>query len=44
MIILDGEGYKKKAKEWLKEQVNGCLLGVMSFTEFARYIKKKDLF
>ncbi len=44
IIILDGDGYKKKAKEWLKEQVNGCLLEVMSLTEFAKYVKKKIYF
>ena len=43
IIILDGDGYKKKAMEWLKDQMGDCLIGVMGFSEFMVETRKKDL-
>jgi hypothetical protein len=38
IILLDGEGYKSGAKEWLKLQVdNKKLLGVFNMGEFTRW-------
>ena len=34
IIILDGDGYKKGAKKWLKAAANGHLQSVLSMSEF----------
>ena len=36
IILLDGEGYKLKAKEWLKSKVSSNLIGVYSMGEFQK--------
>lgn len=40
IIILDGQGYKKGAEIWLKEQVNGCLKKVVNLLEFLQLANK----
>jgi len=42
IILLDGGGYKKTAKKWLKEQVNlsKALIGVYSMAEFQALVHK----
>ena len=36
IIIIDGNGFKKGALDWLKNQVNGYLKKVISLTEFIK--------
>lgn len=40
IIILDGQGYKKGAEVWLKEQVSGCLKKVVNLSEFLQLANK----
>ena len=45
VILLDGDGYKKLAKEWLKEQVKKekTLVSVWNMSEFQKEINNKFL-
>ncbi|WP_250311938.1 PD-(D/E)XK nuclease superfamily protein [Rickettsia endosymbiont of Oedothorax gibbosus] len=40
IIIIDGDGYKKGALQWLKNQVYGNLKGVFSMSEFTTWTNK----
>ena len=41
IIILDGDGYKPNAKEWLKTQVDEKLIGVFNMSEFFKWIPEQ---
>jgi len=43
IILLDGEGYKGGAKEWLKKQVDNKLLGVFNMGEFTKWVNLGNL-
>lgn len=44
IIVLDGEGYRASARDWLKAQAGkGKLLHVMNFNEIKRFQSKKKL-
>lgn len=43
IIILDGEGYKKQAKQWLIKQVEGNLLHVFNMMEFQKWVNRDNL-
>lgn len=43
IILIDGEGYKKQALAWLKNQVNDKLLQVLSVDEFKEWAKQGNL-
>ena len=43
IILIDGAGYKKEALKWLKEQVDGNLIGVFSMSEFTSWVNKKKI-
>lgn len=44
IILLDGEGYKPQAKEWLKKQIdNKKLLGVFNMGEFTKWVNLGNL-
>lgn len=45
IVVLDGDGYKPKAKEWLKSLVkqNGPLIGVYSLSEFIKAVNDELL-
>lgn len=43
IIIVDGDGYKPKAKEWLNRQVDEKLLAVLSLNEFVKFTNKDEL-
>ncbi len=43
IILLDGEGYKCGAKEWLKKQIDNKLLGVFSMGEFTKWVNLGNL-
>ena len=40
MVLLDGDGYKKAAMQWLKENVNqrGAIIGVWTMAEFQKEV------
>ena len=44
IILLDGDGYKANAKDWLKTQVDAKLLGVFSMSEFFKWFDNQNLF
>lgn len=37
IVVIEGEGYKPKALEWLKNQVGGKLINVFSMAEFQKW-------
>jgi hypothetical protein len=43
IILLDGEGYKLGAKEWLKSQIDDKLLGVFNMGEFTKWVNQSTL-
>ena len=43
IILLDGEGYKGGAKEWLKKQIDKKLLGVFNIGEFTKWVNLDNL-
>jgi site-specific DNA-adenine methylase len=43
IIIIDGDGYKKGALQWLKDQVHGNLKGVFSMSEFTTWTNKQNI-
>jgi hypothetical protein len=43
IILLDGNGYKPGAKEWLCSQVDDKLLAVFSMSEFQKWVNKGGL-
>ncbi|WP_341755335.1 MULTISPECIES: PD-(D/E)XK nuclease superfamily protein [unclassified Candidatus Tisiphia] len=43
IIIIDGDGYKKGALQWLKDQVYGNLKGVFSMSEFTTWANKQNI-
>ncbi len=43
IIIIDGDGYKKGALQWLKDQVYGNLKGVFSMSEFITWANKQNI-
>lgn len=43
IILLDGEGYKGGAKDWLKKQIDNKLLGVFSMGEFTKWVNLGNL-
>ena len=41
VIVLDGDGYKSGAAEWLRNQVDGVhLLGVFTFMQFCAWLER----
>ena len=44
LVLLDGNGYKPAAKEWLLTQVDEKLLGVLSMSEFVKWFMTQDIF
>jgi len=41
VLVLDGEGYKGGAEEWVSSQAgNGYLLHVFNMSEFATWVNK----
>ena len=44
LVLLDGDGYKPAAKEWLKTQVDKKLIGVLSMSEFVKWFGSKENF
>jgi hypothetical protein len=44
IILLDGEGYKTGAAEWLRRQVDGVkLLAVLSMMQFQTWVNNDNL-
>jgi len=43
IIILDGGGYKKGSKDWVKKQVDNKLIGVFSISEFLIWVNKNNI-
>jgi hypothetical protein len=44
VILLDGEGYKTGAAEWLRRQVDGKkLLAVLSMVQFQKWVNNDNL-
>ncbi|AFB31646.1 DNA adenine methyltransferases (MboA)-like domain protein [Rickettsia rhipicephali str. Ect] len=43
IIIIDGDGYKKEALKWLKDQVGSNLIEVFSMSEFTSWVNKKKI-
>jgi len=43
IVLLDGEGYKRNAATWLKNQIDDKLLHVFSMTEFEKWSKKGNI-
>lgn len=43
IIILDGEGYKEKAKKWLKSQIDKKLIGVFNMGEFIKWSNQGNI-
>ena len=43
IILLDGEGYKNGAKEWLKKQIDDKLIGVFNMGEFTKWANLNNL-
>ncbi|WP_331458428.1 PD-(D/E)XK nuclease superfamily protein [Rickettsia rhipicephali] len=43
MILIDGDGYKKEALKWLKDQVGSNLIEVFSMSEFTSWVNKKKI-
>ena len=44
LVLLDGDGYKPAAKEWLKSEVDKKLIGVLSMSEFVKWFGSKENF
>jgi len=44
LVLLDGDGYKPAAKEWLKTQVDKKLIGVLTMSEFVKWFGSKENF
>jgi hypothetical protein len=44
LVLLDGDGYKPAAKEWLLTQVDEKLLGVLNMSEFVKWFMTQDIF
>ena len=44
LVLLDGDGYKPAAKEWLESQVDKKLIGVLSMSEFVKWFGSKENF
>jgi hypothetical protein len=42
-LVLDGRGYKKEAKAWLKTQVDDKLIAVFDMTEFQTWANKGNI-
>lgn len=43
ILILDGEGYKKGAEDWIKSQQGNNLLKVFNMNEFNKWANKENL-
>lgn len=43
IILLDGDGYKNGAKEWLKKQIDNKLLGIFNMGEFTKWVNLGNL-
>lgn len=43
LIVIDGGGYKRKALEWMKKQVDDKLIGVYGMDEFQERVNKGEI-
>ncbi|MCA0428722.1 MAG: hypothetical protein LCH37_14905 [Bacteroidetes bacterium] len=43
IVLLDGGGYKKKAEEWMRNQVGNNLLHVFNMGEFQKWVNQGNI-